>query len=427
VDRLVAAQAGRVEVSGRWYGIRGRRFVRPTLILTIGGEEHSALADLADKPWAAQDGDLWQAAFPVDVTLKDATVIELAVAPDITVALRGRRSAPARRRPASLAGAFRPAASAAASTLSTPAPPAAPSTVSTPAPPAAPSTVSTPAPPAGAEAPAPVPSAPPVTGRTRAADPERIRTKLAAAEQALERERERRTVTEGKLDEERAEGRRLRAQLGTLQAKLELADAARAEADAAAAELEEARRELEASQRRHDALRREHRQAVDAHAEARTALHERSGALESARTALAQERAETGQLRARLDGTRPTAPGRAGEPETVRQPGLQLRPRSSPAPESRVRPGADPEGRVRPGADPEGRMRPGADPEARMRPGADPAPETRLRLTSGPQQRPLNPSLRHRTWWLGRVLVLLVILGVIAAIIIVINSTVSHG
>ncbi|MFZ0091644.1 MAG: hypothetical protein WAL63_19230, partial [Solirubrobacteraceae bacterium] len=41
-------------------------------------------------------------------------------------------------------------------------------------------------------------------------------------------------------------------------------------------------------------------------------------------------------------------------------------------------------------------------------------------------QRPLNPSLRHRTYWLGRALALLFLLIVIAAIYLVIHSTVKH-
>jgi hypothetical protein len=40
--------------------------------------------------------------------------------------------------------------------------------------------------------------------------------------------------------------------------------------------------------------------------------------------------------------------------------------------------------------------------------------------------RPVNPSLRHRTWWFGRLLALLVLCGVIAAVWIVLRSTVLH-
>jgi hypothetical protein len=40
--------------------------------------------------------------------------------------------------------------------------------------------------------------------------------------------------------------------------------------------------------------------------------------------------------------------------------------------------------------------------------------------------RPLNPSLRHRTWWFGRLLALIVLCGVIAAVWVVLHSTVLH-
>ncbi|MFZ1995075.1 MAG: hypothetical protein WAU75_13255, partial [Solirubrobacteraceae bacterium] len=40
--------------------------------------------------------------------------------------------------------------------------------------------------------------------------------------------------------------------------------------------------------------------------------------------------------------------------------------------------------------------------------------------------RPLNPSLRHRTWWFGRLLALIVLCGVIAAVWMVLHSTVLH-
>ena len=36
VERVALAQPGRLEVTGRWYGVRGRRFVRPEVILPSG-------------------------------------------------------------------------------------------------------------------------------------------------------------------------------------------------------------------------------------------------------------------------------------------------------------------------------------------------------------------------------------------------------
>ncbi len=89
LERLAFDDQRRLVVSGRWFGVRGRRFVRPTLTLTMraDGAEQRALADLEHKPWAADEGDPWLAAFPLDAELKDAAQLELAVAPDIAVEL----------------------------------------------------------------------------------------------------------------------------------------------------------------------------------------------------------------------------------------------------------------------------------------------------------------------------------------------------
>jgi hypothetical protein len=87
------------EVHGRWYGVRGRRFMRPALTLTLEGRPTRLLADLAHKPWPAEDGEPWQALFPGDAAAGELDEAELTVAPDVTVALpapTGRR--PSRRR-----------------------------------------------------------------------------------------------------------------------------------------------------------------------------------------------------------------------------------------------------------------------------------------------------------------------------------------
>lgn len=67
---------GELVVSGRWSGVRGMRFVRPTLTDPDGGR---MLAKLDDKPWAAQEGDEWRAAFPCDEPPGDDAVFELEV------------------------------------------------------------------------------------------------------------------------------------------------------------------------------------------------------------------------------------------------------------------------------------------------------------------------------------------------------------
>ena len=87
VERFEPRGGGQLMLSGRWFGLRGRRFVRPTLTLGSGDNAQRALADLEHKPWAADDGELWKAAFPIERLAKDPGKVELTVAPDITVAL----------------------------------------------------------------------------------------------------------------------------------------------------------------------------------------------------------------------------------------------------------------------------------------------------------------------------------------------------
>lgn len=69
-------------VSGHWSGVRGMRFLRPTLI--VGGR--ALLATLEHKPWAPE-ADPWVAAFPWPGGKVDLDEIALAVAPSITVPL----------------------------------------------------------------------------------------------------------------------------------------------------------------------------------------------------------------------------------------------------------------------------------------------------------------------------------------------------
>ena len=44
----------RCELEGWWSGVRGRRFMRPALTVVVDGQPIRVLADLADKPWAAE-------------------------------------------------------------------------------------------------------------------------------------------------------------------------------------------------------------------------------------------------------------------------------------------------------------------------------------------------------------------------------------
>jgi hypothetical protein len=87
LDRFEHADGGGLEVDGRWFGVRGRRFVRPTLTALASGERVRLLADIAGKPWAAQDGEVWRAAFPCELESWQLSDVELTVAPDIAISL----------------------------------------------------------------------------------------------------------------------------------------------------------------------------------------------------------------------------------------------------------------------------------------------------------------------------------------------------
>jgi hypothetical protein len=114
VERFEWVDGGRLEVTGRWYGLRGHRFVRPVLVVQAGDEQRRMLALLEHKPWAADDGEEWTAAFPWEGEPLELTSAELAVAPSLAVDLpvprlpgaRGKGPAPsegplpARRGPA---------------------------------------------------------------------------------------------------------------------------------------------------------------------------------------------------------------------------------------------------------------------------------------------------------------------------------------
>ncbi len=102
LDRFELVDDERYELEGRWSGVRGRRFIRPTLTVTAGNEEIRLLADLAHKPWAAEDGESWTAAFPCRFEAQDVLEAELTVAPDITITLAPPGATAGRRRKASV-------------------------------------------------------------------------------------------------------------------------------------------------------------------------------------------------------------------------------------------------------------------------------------------------------------------------------------
>jgi hypothetical protein len=444
-----------VEVVGRWFGVRGRRFVRPALTLGRKDGEIRALADLDHKPWAAQDGEVWRAVFSVDSALDDAREIELTVAPDIVVALRtkGRKLA--------ASGATLAATQAARPSRA-----------------------------GGRDARAPAGSSPDIEPSSEprrrpspSAELERLGARLAAANDALEQERELRAALAKTLEEERTANRTLRTELGQARSELEIAAAAQAEAAEAEAELEAARRELREAQRRHEALTRQYEEATrdltsrheeatrdltsrheeatraltgrhdeatqalarrheelsQAHALLQQELRAHAEALESAREALAEERAESGRLRLRLNQAQEARQQRAGAaPAAARpaaasgepEPPVSRRAPSRPVAERRP---AEPAATQRYDIESitqglETRTDPAPAPPRRdtRRGAAVPSDPPVFNSLSAERLRPVNPSLRHRTYWFGRLLALLVLLGVIAAVWIVLHSTVLH-
>ena len=72
--------------------------MRPSLTVMVEGNETRLLADLADKPWAAEDGEPWRASFPIALEINGIEKAELTVAPDITIALRSTPDAPGGRK-----------------------------------------------------------------------------------------------------------------------------------------------------------------------------------------------------------------------------------------------------------------------------------------------------------------------------------------
>jgi hypothetical protein len=87
VERFEWTDNDRLEVTGRWYGLRGHRFVRPVLVVQAGDEQRRMLALLEHKPWAADDGEEWIAAFPWEGAPLELTAAELGVAPSLAVDL----------------------------------------------------------------------------------------------------------------------------------------------------------------------------------------------------------------------------------------------------------------------------------------------------------------------------------------------------
>lgn len=99
LERFEWAAGDRLEVAGRWFGVRGQRFLRPTLEVDVDGDTHRLLATLEHKPWAVEEGEEWLAAFewqgPAAEEIESARLI---VGPDSPVELARPGSTNGRRR-----------------------------------------------------------------------------------------------------------------------------------------------------------------------------------------------------------------------------------------------------------------------------------------------------------------------------------------
>src|SRR5690349_1105050 len=87
LERFEWTGADRIEISGRWYGVRGRRFVRPTLHLRVDGRRRRLIAVLDHKPWAPDTEALWTAAFAWRGDHTGVTDTRLEVSPDVVLDL----------------------------------------------------------------------------------------------------------------------------------------------------------------------------------------------------------------------------------------------------------------------------------------------------------------------------------------------------
>src|SRR5918998_3860675 len=86
LERFEWVADDRLELVGRWTGLRGHRFLRPTLDVVVNGERRRMLADLEHKPWAPEEGEDWVAAFRWRGEPARFDEAELTVTPELAVA-----------------------------------------------------------------------------------------------------------------------------------------------------------------------------------------------------------------------------------------------------------------------------------------------------------------------------------------------------
>src|SRR3954463_3703655 len=87
LDGFEWAGEERLEVTGRWFGVRGRRFVRPTLTLRASGRRRRMIAPLDHQPRAAAEEAHSTAALAWRGPPEDIAGARLEVAPDVVLEL----------------------------------------------------------------------------------------------------------------------------------------------------------------------------------------------------------------------------------------------------------------------------------------------------------------------------------------------------
>src|SRR4051794_15849118 len=110
VDRFEWTSVDRLEIAGRWFGVRGRRFVRPVLNVRLPGGRRRLIALLEHKPWAPDEGEAWIAAFAWEGEQEAIEAVELEVGSSLVVDLPAPRGGTVARPARAEASALRLAA-----------------------------------------------------------------------------------------------------------------------------------------------------------------------------------------------------------------------------------------------------------------------------------------------------------------------------
>jgi hypothetical protein len=99
LERFEWTAPDRLELTGVWTGLRARRFIRPTLVLETDAGRRRLLALLEHKPWSADDGADWIAAFAWTGEPAEVESAQLNVASGIDIELPPPRRATGNRPP----------------------------------------------------------------------------------------------------------------------------------------------------------------------------------------------------------------------------------------------------------------------------------------------------------------------------------------